>query len=88
MRWLSLPEVAEHLLEQPASTVKHQAAAGELDGIVTKRRGSQVRWHPEAAWFFACHGRPAETLDEAYEWAAAHPLPEIPRRRNEARMAS
>lgn len=80
MRWLSLPEVAEHMLDVPTSTAKHQLAAGELDGIVTKRRGSQTRWHPEAAWFFACHGRPAETLAEAYAFAETHRLPDIPRR--------
>lgn len=78
MRWLTLTEVAEHLLDQPASTVRNQVAAGELDGLVTKRRGSQTRYHPEAAWFYACTGRTAETLDEAYEWAETHPLPEVP----------
>lgn len=88
MRWLTLPEIAEHMLETSTQSVYDARDRGELDGIVTKQTGAQVRYHPEAAWFFACHGRAAETLDEAYAWAEAHPLPEIPRRRNEARLAS
>jgi hypothetical protein len=80
MRWLTLPEVAEHMLEIPSSTARARRAAGEFEGIVTKRVGAQVRYHPEAAWFYACHGRPAGSLDEAYAWAEAHPLPDIDQR--------
>lgn len=78
MRWLTLPEVAEHMLEQPVQTVYDARDRGDLDGIVTKRVGAQVRYHPEAAWYFACHGTPAATLEEAYDWADARPLPAIP----------
>lgn len=75
MRWLTLPEVAEHLLGENPSTLRNRRQ--ELDGVVTKRVGRQVRYHPEAAWFFACHGRPATTLEEAYAWADVRPLPAI-----------
>lgn len=80
MRWLTLTEVAEHMLEIPASTARRRRHDGNLDGLVTKRVGAQVRYHPEAAWFYACHGRPAVDLDEAYAWAEKHPLPDIPAR--------
>lgn len=80
MRWLTLREVAEHMLEHPASTVRDWRLNGELDGIVTKRVGAQLRYHPEAAWYFACHGSPAPSLEDAYAWAEAHPMPEVPHR--------
>ena len=80
MRWLTGPEVAEHLFHLHPRTFHDMAAAGELDGIVTKRRGSQLRYHPEAAWWFACHGTPAPSIEDAYAWAEAHPMPEVPHR--------
>lgn len=78
MRWLTLPEVAEHMLEQPLQTVYTARDRGDLDGIVTKRVGSQLRYHPEASWYFACHGEPAPSLEDAYAWADVRPLPAIP----------
>ncbi len=80
VRWLTLPEVAEHMLEQPLQTVYTARDRGDLDGIVTKRVGSQLRYHPESAWHYACTGQAAASLDEAYAWAEKHPLPPIPRR--------
>ena len=80
MRWLTLPEVAEHFLEQPTQTAYDARDRGDLDGIVTKRVGSQLRYHPESAWFFACHGRAAASLEEAYAWAEVRPLPAIEQR--------
>ncbi len=78
MRWLTLPEVAEHMLEQPIQTVYSARDRGDLDGLLTKRVGTQTRYHPEAAWYFACHGTPAPWLDDAYAWAETHPLPAVP----------
>lgn len=80
MRWLTLGEVSEHMLEVPASTARNWAATGHLDGIVTKQVGAHRRYHPEAAWYFACHGEPAPSLTVAYEWAEQHPLPDIDHR--------
>ena len=80
MRWLTASEVAEHMLGIAPRTFHDLVAAGELDGVVTKRRGTQTRWHPEAAWYFACHGRPADSLEEAYAWAEVRPLPAVPTR--------
>jgi hypothetical protein len=78
MRWLTLTEVAEHLLEEPVTTVKGMKDRGELDGIVTKARGHRTKYHPECAWYWRCTGTFAPDLDAAYEWAERHPLPDIP----------
>lgn len=68
------------MLGENPSTIRSRRSRGDFDGIVTKRVGSQVRYHPEASWFFACTGRAAASLEEAYEWAEKHPLPPIPTR--------
>lgn len=88
MRWLTLPEVAEHLLEVPQTTARKWLYDGLLDGVRTKQVGRQLRFHPEAAWYFACNGEAAATIDDAYAWADAHPLPDVPRRRGAVLVAS
>ncbi len=85
MRWLTLPEVCVHLLGENPSTVRSRRR--DLDAVlVTKRVGAQLRYHPEASWFFACHGEPAPSLEDAYDWAEVRPLPSIPATGRPARV--